>query len=242
MVRGRLQRPLSPRSLTTAPNPSPWSRAQADDEEAKPTYAYEGARAPGATQEVTAGEEPKVLTQTVTLLGARHGEGTATFPNGDTYAGSFEDGARSGPGKYVYASPPPEEGEDPKPPVATYEGKWKAGEKDGVGIMEFASGAKYHGAFAAGKLEGQGTMYYPNGDLYTGDWVAGKKHGSGTYVFKATESKVAGTWADNTLVEGTFTDKFGNSYAGAFAADPSAAGYVAGGSFSLASGASAVLA
>ena len=128
-----------------------------DEEEApKALYAYEGERATGETVSVTAGEEPKVLTKDVVLLGNRHGEGSATFPNGDTYKGSFADGARSGQGAYSYAAAPPaEEGEEPKPPVAEYDGKWKDGAKDGVGILTFTGGAKYHGMFKAGQYDGQ---------------------------------------------------------------------------------------
>ena len=85
-------------------------------------------------------------------------------------------------------------------------------------------------------------MYYANGDIYTGHWSAGKKQGNGTYIFKESESKVAGTWAANTLVQGTFTDKFGNSYQGNFAGDAASVGYVGGGGFELASGAKHVLA
>ena len=54
----------------------------ADEEgEAPPPYTYTGGRAAGVEQDVTAGEEPKVLTKTVTLLGAREGDGTAAFYN-----------------------------------------------------------------------------------------------------------------------------------------------------------------
>lgn len=163
--------------------------AQGDEEGEAKVYLYTGARADGESCEVTAGEEPKVLTQTVTLLGARQGEGEAAFTNGDSYKGSFDAGARSGTGTYTYAAAPPaEEGEEPKPPVAQYDGKWKEGLKSGVGVMEYkGTGAKYHGSFKGGLLDGQGTMFYPNGDLYTGEWSAGKKNGQGTCAQRALE-------------------------------------------------------
>ena len=97
------------------------------DEGEEVKYVYEGERATGESVEVTAGEEPKVLTKAVELLGPRSGKGKAVFPSGDVYEGEFADGARSGAGKYVYAAPPPEEGEEPQPPKGTYEGKFKAG-------------------------------------------------------------------------------------------------------------------
>ena len=180
-----------------------------------------------------------MLTQDVTLLGARSGAGEAVFPNGDTYSGEFDDGARSGTGTYVYsASPPAEEGEEPKPPVASYEGGWKAGAKSGLGVMTYSTGAKYHGSFTGGAIEGQGTMYYANGDIFIGEWTAGKKHGSGAYIFKESGTKVQGKWVENKLIEGIFTDKFGNSYAGSFEGSSSSVAY-SGGTFSLASGATA---
>ena len=62
--------------------------------------------------------------------------------------------------------------------------------------------------------------------------------GAGTYIFKETSTSVKGTWADNKLVEGEFSDKFGNKYTGSFADDK----YVSGGSFTLSSSATMVLA
>ena len=211
------------------------------DEEAVPKYVYEGERATGVVTPVTAGEEPKVLTQDVTLLGERDGAGSATFANGDIYKGTFADGLRSGTGTYTYAAPPPGEDEEPKPPVASYEGGWKAGEKSNLGVMSYSSGAKYHGAFAGGKFDGQGTMFYANGDCYTGEWTAGQKNGNGTYIYKASGAKVSGSWCKNILVDGAFVDQFGNTYKGAFAADAAGARYVPGGAFSLASGATYTL-
>ena len=208
-----------------------------DEEGEVKLYAYVGARAEGESTEVTAGEDPKVLTQTVTLLGAREGDGEASFPNGDAFKGSFASGKRSGSGTYTYAAPAPEEGEDPKPPVATYEGTWRNGNKSGVGVMTYDSGAKYQGTFAGGKYAGQGTMFYANGDIYTGEWVGGKKDGTGTYIYKASGAKVTGLWKMNVLQTGSFTDKFGSVYKGTFAATATSASFVAGGEFTLCSGA-----
>ena len=214
-----------------------------DEEEGEvKKYVFEGARAEGALTSITAGEDPKILTKELPLLGPRHGEGTGTFPSGDVYTGGFADGVRSGTGKYTYAAAPPaEEGEDPKPPVAEYEGKWKGGKKSGVGVLTFTSGAKYHGSFKEGKYHGAGTMFYPNGDIYTGEWSEGKKQGHGTYFYKESGAKAAGQWDANILGSGTFTDKFGNVYEGAFASTTTSTSYVAGGDFNLCSGANFTL-
>ena len=211
------------------------------DDEGNPlvTYTYSGARAAGATQAVTAGDPPKTLTRDVTLLGARHGAGTASYPNGDTYEGQYVDGARHGAGLYVYAAQPPaEEGEEPKPPMAVYDGRWKAGMRSGLGTMTYASGEKYQGSFVDGKYGGQGTMFYANGDIYTGAWAAGKRHGKGTYIAKATGGRTAGTWEAGVPTTGSFIDQFANAYEGGFnPMGPTRVAYGAG-AFTLASGAS----
>jgi hypothetical protein len=212
-----------------------------DEEGEVKVYVYEGARAAGEMTDVTAGEEPKVLTKPMELLGPRHGEGVATFPDGSTFQGSFDSGMRSGHGTYSYAAAPAGEEEEAGPPLGSYEGSWKNGQKEGVGVMTWASGAKYHGAFGAGKFEGQGTMFYPNGDIYTGEWAGGKKHGAGTYIFKESGTKMEGNWVANVLQSGTFSDKFGNQFTGDYqTSETNETSYVAGGVFSLASGASAV--
>jgi len=154
----------------------------------------------------------------------------------------LKSGERSGAGVYTYAAPLPEEGEDPKPPNATYDGQWKSGAKSGVGTVTYANGCKYQGSFAAGKYDGQGTMFYANGDIYTGEWVAGKKDGNGTYIYKATGARVSGMWKMNVVQSGAFTDKYGNEYKGTFEATAASAAYVPGGAFSLASGATTSLA
>ena len=217
------------------------STSQGDEEgESGPVYLYEGDRATGATMEITAGAPPKELTKELQLLGVREGQGKATFPQGDVYEGTFSEGVRGGAGKYTYAAPPPGEDEEPKPPVGEYGGAWKAGQKNGVGVMTYSSGAKYHGHWKSGKYEGNGTLFYPNGDIYTGMWAAGKKHGQGTYIFKATDTKVSGEFSHNVLQSGSFTDAYGNEFAGQFSGSAESVGYVAGGEYKLCSGATQV--
>ena len=59
------------------------SGAMGDEEEGDvKKYVYEGARAEGVLTSITAGEEPKVLTKELPLLGPRHGDGVGTFPSG----------------------------------------------------------------------------------------------------------------------------------------------------------------
>ena len=46
-------------------------------------------------------------------------------------------------------------------------------------------------------------------------------------------------WERGTLVRGVFSDRYGNSYDGAFAGDAAAPQYVSGGTFTNASGSTA---
>jgi len=211
-------------------------------------YKYEGDRETGEvvtiTQSAPISEEKGDLSKSedVTLLGARSGQGTATFPNGDTYTGGFEKGVRTSAGKYTYAAPPPgpdeEPPEEPPSPVAVYEGTWKVGHKTGVGVMTYDKGSKYQGSWVKGKRQGIGTFYYPNGDIYSGDWEGGMKHGHGTYIYKQTKTRLKGTWAKGVCVDGEFSDDFGNVYKGSFTSGEGASvGYASGGTFTMASGA-----
>lgn len=143
-----------------------------EEEQIETKYVYAGERQPGETLAITAGDNPKVLTKDFDLLGLREGNGEARYPNTDTYKGGYNGGRRHGLGTYVYASQPPaEEGEDPKPAAATYDGAWKQGAKSGIAQVAYKTGHKYHGHMKGGLRHGNGTMYYPNGDIYTGEFL-----------------------------------------------------------------------
>ena len=62
----------------------------------------------------------------------RHGEGTMTWPNGDTYTGEWQD-SENGQGTWTYADD------------STYTGEWKDGQRHGQGTMTYADGHKYAG-------------------------------------------------------------------------------------------------
>merc|ERR1712113_929716 len=87
-----------------------------------------------------------------------------------------------------------------------------------------------------GKRHGQGAFFYANGDIYTGEWEAGLKHGQGTYFCKASGATLVGKYVNGNLTNGSFTDKFRQTYTGAFAGAASSVSY-AGGDWALASGA-----
>ena len=51
-----------------------------------------------------------------------------------------------------------------------YEGQWKNGKQEGMGMFVKDGGIRYEGEFRAGKFEGLGFGKYPNGDTYIGTW------------------------------------------------------------------------
>jgi len=221
--------------------------AEEEEEEPLPPYVYahadgrEGAgpRDAGVTETVSVGDK----SVEVTLLGARAttsgDKAKATFPNGDTYTGGYFAGVREGQGTYLYHGEKPEDddGDEAPPPRGQYEGGWKKGQKNGLGVMTYKDGSKYHGAWRDGKREGEGTFYYANGDIYSGAWQKGKKHGQGTYFYKESGAELVGTWSDGVICEGSFSDQSGGVYKGHFTGDNTNIAYVPGGVFTLASGA-----
>lgn len=60
-----------------------------------------------------------------------------------------------------------------------YEGKWKKGNPNGIGIMKYANGDTYEGNWLRGKFSGQGVMKYANGNVYDGNWTFGEMYGHG---------------------------------------------------------------
>ena len=98
-----------------------------------------------------------------------------------------------------------------------YEGNYKRGLRDGMGLYVFKNGARYLGEWHKGKKHGFGKFYYPdgstydgewkndmkngygeytyhNGDTYKGSWLNDKRHSLGTYTFALDDCKFYGTW------------------------------------------------
>jgi len=162
----------------------------ADDEELpEPTGEYS----------LQAGEEAKK-----TSIGFS-GQGKATYPNGDTYEGPYEDGIRKGDGTYFYRST-----------RDTFKGTFADNKKVGMGRVNFKAGGYYHGYFKDGKRDGEGTFQYPNKDIYSGMWKDGKRHGKGTYVYADTKYEMKGDWKEGQISRGTWTFTDGTRYIGGF--------------------------
>ena len=156
------------------------------------------------------------------LQGKAHGEGTYTWKNGGSYTGNFkedkphgagklveivggktfvyegnfEEGVKSGKGKYslkdgkviydgnwkngvfeddtkkaVYNFPDSEQ---------TYKGQFKNGKFHGYGEMKWPSGVTYKGPWENDLMQGkEGELDFPNGQSYKGEFLNGKREGLG---------------------------------------------------------------
>lgn len=62
-----------------------------------------------------------------------HGPGKATYANGDSFEGNYDDSKRNGKGKYTYNS------------GAEYEGNYSQNQKTGYGVMKYPDKSVYDG-------------------------------------------------------------------------------------------------
>lgn len=81
----------------------------------------------------------------------RSGKGIYSFPNKDSYMGTWKEDKFSGDGLYVYTN-----GE-------RYQGKFLDGKKHGRGVYYYRSGAVYDGEWHKDRKHGFGIYNYPNG-------------------------------------------------------------------------------
>lgn len=104
------------------------------------------------------------------VQGKAHGQGTATFENGDVYVGNWKDGKMCGRGNYMYAN------------QSRYEGEMKDNKENGNGKITLVNGDEYEGNWENGKFSGFGEYRFKNGAVYKGSWLDGKQDGKGTYI------------------------------------------------------------
>ena len=62
-------------------------------------------------------------------------------------------------------------------------------------------------------VNGQGTMVYSTGHKFSGEFKDGVRHGDGVLLMPG-DRKIVGTWQNNEIVEGTFTQSDGTEYVG----------------------------
>jgi hypothetical protein len=123
-------------------------------------------------------------------------QGSAFFPNGDRYDGSFAVVSGSsqpdGKGKYTFAN------------GNRFEGEFFAGEPFGLGTFTHSTGTVCRGYFFTRNFDGRNaTCNYRNGDRYDGELRQGRPHGTGTM-----------TRADGRVISGAFRDGQPVSFSG----------------------------
>lgn len=146
---------------------------------------------------------------------SRPGKALVTYQNGCTYEGDFN-GEKQKHGQGVYTWVEADEDEGFKK-IASYEGSYADGKKNGVGKMVFPNGDVYHGEWKDNKMEGEGTYTYAKTkDIYSGTWVNNKKQGEGCYEYGEDSSKLQGTWENGSFVSGDWLLEGAGSYSGKF--------------------------
>ncbi|PPD79394.1 hypothetical protein GOBAR_DD23679 [Gossypium barbadense] len=100
------------------------------------------------------------------------------------------------------------------PSGATYEGEFKSGYIDGIGIYTGPSGDTYKGQWVMNFKHGHGIRFYPNGDWYDGEWRRGLQEGLGKYQWQ-NENHYIGEWKNGMICgTGTFVWSNENKYDG----------------------------
>lgn len=101
------------------------------------------------------------------------GEGVMTFFNKTTLTGKFE-------GVYCFGEGTLRD----QLGAVVYTGMFTRGEKNGIGVMRYASGDCYNGSFVKDKKCGQGVMVFADKSVYSGRFYNDKCHGKGRVTSK----------------------------------------------------------
>ncbi|CAF1073940.1 unnamed protein product [Adineta steineri] len=99
-----------------------------------------------------------------------------------------------------------------------YEGQFKAGGRNGVGIYYYSNGDKYEGEHCNNRRHGRGICNYSNGNKYNGEWVNGAKEGRGKFIWRkdGTQWYEGDYRNDNMNGHGTMCYSNGQKYDGEF--------------------------
>lgn len=79
-----------------------------------------------------------------------------------------------------------------------YEGEWKNGKRDGLGILSMKNISKFIGEFVDNSVYGFGVLYHANQDKFIGNWVDFRATGPG-YFIKQNSSYSRGYWQNDIL-------------------------------------------
>ncbi|CUG82974.1 Hypothetical protein, putative, partial [Bodo saltans] len=101
------------------------------------------------------------------ISGLRHGWGLLQYNSGNSYEGTWHQGAHHGDGIKRYRN------------GDVYCGTWEAGKRVGKGEYSHVQGDVYVGEYANDVCHGRGRFVTHKGDSYEGEWKLGKKTGHG---------------------------------------------------------------
>jgi hypothetical protein len=123
--------------------------------------------------------------------GERFGKGKYIYSNGDIYDGLWKDGLPDGYGiRYMNAGTVKAgkwtKGElvEPNKNIRLAMECLSGNCQDGFGSSKDAKGRKYQGNFKEGKYNGLGVMTYEKGRTYKGNWQNGVPHGPGAFYYR----------------------------------------------------------
>lgn len=115
---------------------------------------------------------------------------------------------------------------DPELAQGIYSGECRGGLAHGAALVQVKNPAgvviaSYQGEFVAGRKEGMGRKTYTNGDVYEGQWHQDQRHGHGFYAYGSTSPWVGdryeGAWRDDLMQGyGRYIWASGDTYAGAW--------------------------
>lgn len=112
--------------------------------------------------------------------------GEVNYKNGDKFAGNFKDGRPCGKGEMIYKFSIPSAHGIEAPDESTYSGEWKAGKREGRGVMKWQNdGSMYRGLWKNDMRE-NGEMRMANGNIYIGGFKNDKFHGMGRLLIANT--------------------------------------------------------
>ncbi len=131
-----------------------------------------------------------------------HGKGTIVWKNGDRLSGQFQNGLLNGEGEFVSTG------------GSSYRGEFVDGLFEGEGVYHYIDGSIYTGAFKNDYPHGNGKLVYKSGDHYEGEFVKSRFWGEGEY--HQENGVYRGTFENDEIVSGTYTDVNSNVYEGEF--------------------------
>ena len=119
----------------------------------------------------------------------RNGRGGMIFRDeGTYYVGYWDNGRQFKKGKVF-----------DKKNNLLYDGEYKNGVKEGIGVFYYQSGEKYEGKFMNGVKEGKGTFYWKNGNKWEGYFKNDKMNGEG--IFYDGEDSFSAIYKNGELVD-----------------------------------------